>query len=79
MSEAQKRTDKSVQETELQTPVSKVATPVCPPAPVKGDLAKSTEVSQRTSLTRSQTQELRKSWKNLSDEIFKRRLREPAQ
>ena len=71
MSQVQKKTDKSIQDTELQTPVSKVSSPVCPPAPVKGDLTKSTEVSQRTSLTRSQATELRKSWKNLSEEVFK--------
>ena len=71
MSQAGERADKSIQEVTLDTPPSKRTQVVCPPAPVKGDLVQNTEISQRASLTRSQVLELRKSWKNLSDEISK--------
>lgn len=71
MSHIKDTTDKSVRETEIQTPVPNVASPMCPPAPMKGDLAVTTQNSQRASLTRGQALELRKSWKNLSEDIFK--------
>ena len=71
MSQKPKTVDRSIETETADTPPSKHTQVVCPPAPVKGELVQNTEISQRASLTRSQALELRKSWKNLSDEIFK--------
>lgn len=70
MTHIKENAEKIVQKTDVQDPVSKIESPVCPPAPIKSNLSQNSQGPQKASLRKYQALEFRKSWKTLR-EVFK--------